>query len=386
MAASLNEMTRLRAYQRASRELQRWVEGARVLALLSGALESGVLDLVATGGTPAAIAADTGLTESDVDRVCRALEVHGVTTRDGAEYRMTPGFSLLASPSAAVPLASVIRQAKAMARTLERPPEEAIYSALPPAEIVAMAEGAGISALSEAPHVSAEVMAKSLPEVEALWRAGARHLEVGCGVGNALLGIAATYPGVEAVGIEIDEATAAEATRRAALLGLTARVEVRCMDVCDLRDEEIYDTIQWSQFFFPHASRLPALRAMQRALRPGGYLFMPWLGNASADGKGRRWEMLRRAARTARAGSAVFPAFLLDAMGDTARRRRTEGRLSALMDLLFGRWGVPVLPIRGLAAEVEEGGFRVVRTMHAPVSQFALTRGFLLAQRIELMQ
>jgi len=123
--------------------------------------------------------------------------------------------------------------------------------------------------------VGQDTIAKVMPEVEAVWQAGARHLEVGCGVGNALLGTVTTYQYVSAVGIEIDELTAAEAERRAQLLGVADRTDVRRMDSCDLQEEEAFDMVQWSQFSFPTASRPVVLRAMHRALRPGGYLFMP---------------------------------------------------------------------------------------------------------------
>jgi SAM-dependent methyltransferase len=381
MGASLGELRQLRAYMRASKELSGWISGARVLALLSGALESGVLELLETGSTPQGIAAATGLEQRDIEDLCLALKAYGIVTDEGAGYRLTPDYALLASSRAAVPLASVLRQATVMLRTLQAPPRKAAYSALPPTEILAMAEGAGISALSAAPHVSAEVMAKSMPEVETLWRAGGRHLEVGCGVGNALLGIAATYPRVTAVGIEIDGVTAAEAQRRAEVLRVADRVEVRRMDACNLHDEGRYATIQWSQFFFPAASRPLVLEAMHRALRPGGYLFMPRLGAVSGSDAGRRKEMLGLALRTARPGGVAFLAFLLDVLGDTPRRREVERRFAALLKVLFARWGVPVPTIDDLESELQVGGFRVLRATYAPVSQFALTRGFLLVQR-----
>jgi cyclopropane fatty-acyl-phospholipid synthase-like methyltransferase len=246
---------------------------------------------------------------------------------------------------------------------------------------LAMAEGAGISALSSAPHVSAEATGQMLPEVEALWKAGARHLEVGCGVGNALLGTVTTYPQVTAVGIEIDELTAAEAERRAGLLGLADRVEVRRMDACELQDESAFDTIQWSQFFFPTPTRPVVLQAMHRALKPGGYLFMPWLGSVSGDTSPRRGKMLQMTLRALRSGGLSFVPFLLDVLGDTPGRRKYERRFSALQRLLFSRWGVPVRTLGELESEVENSGFRVLRTIRTPANQFVLTRGFLLARR-----
>ena len=258
---------------------------------------------------------------------------------------------------------------------------ETAYTAMPPEDMLAMAEGAGISVLSAAPRVSPTVIGQAMPEVEALWLAGAHHLEVGCGVGNSLLGIVMTFPKVTAVGIEIEALVAAEADRRADLLGLSDHVALRCMDAGDLQDREMYDTIQWSQFFFPETSRPAVLQAMRRALKPGGYLLMPWLGSISDDTEPRRGAMFSMTLQALRAGGISFLPFLNDFLGDNAGRRKKERRFASLQRLLFRRWGVPVRSLSALSSEIENSGLRVVRTMPTPASQFALTRGFLLAQR-----
>jgi hypothetical protein len=51
---------------------------------------------------------------------------------------------------------------------------------------------------------------------------GGRHLELGCGVGNVLLSLLVAYPGLTAVGVELDPVTLAETRRRAQLLGVAA--------------------------------------------------------------------------------------------------------------------------------------------------------------------
>jgi hypothetical protein len=54
--ASPQEFMQLLAYIRASRDLTSWINGARVLALLSGALDSGVLDALRSKSSPEQIA------------------------------------------------------------------------------------------------------------------------------------------------------------------------------------------------------------------------------------------------------------------------------------------------------------------------------------------
>jgi cyclopropane fatty-acyl-phospholipid synthase-like methyltransferase len=381
MSATPEEFLHLREYIRASQELVGWITGARVFALLSGAIDSGVLDALCTRSTAGQIAEVTGIDKQHVVDLCLALEVHGIVQRDGESYELTPDYALLSSPTAAIPLSNVIRQAMVTIRALQTiAPADVPYTATPTENILAMAAGAGVSALSSSPHVGQATMAKVMPEVEALWQAGARHLEVGCGVGNSLFGTVTTYPKVTAVGIEIEELTAAEAERRAGVLGVSDRVEVRRMDACELQDEDAFDTIQWSQFFFPTATRAVVLRAMHRALKPGGYLFMPWLGSASEDMSPSRSETLRTALRAMRSGGMLFLSYLNDFLGDTPRRRKKERRSAALNRLLFTQWGVPVRAVEELKPEIENSGFTVIRSAHLPVSQFVLTRGMLLAQ------
>lgn len=380
--ASPQEYRQLQAYTRACQELSQWIDGARALALLSGALDYGVLNALHSKSTPKQIAAETNVELQSIVDLCKALETHGIVQQDDEGYQLSPDYARLASASAAVPLAHLIRQAMVINRTLlEVPSAEAPYTALPDADILAMAEGAGISSISSSPHVSQETIGQLLPEVEALWQAGSHHLEVGCGVGNSLFGILMTHPRLTAAGIEIDETTAAEAERRANLLGITDRVEVRRMDACDLQDVECFDTVQWSQFFFPTGCRQVVLEAMWRALKNGGYLVMPWLGSTTDDPSRRRSEMLRNAVKAVRSGGYTFISFLNDILSDSSVRRKKEQRSASLHKLLFRRWGVPMRSVAELKSEVEDVGFKVLRSRYTPVNQFVFTRGMLLARK-----
>jgi cyclopropane fatty-acyl-phospholipid synthase-like methyltransferase len=87
-------------------------------------------------------------------------------------------------------------------------------------------------------------MASIVPDLAQRWRRGADHLEVGCGVGNALLWFAVEFPKLRVEGIELDAALIAEARRRAGLLGVSERVRVRHLDAADLRDEQRFDSAQ----------------------------------------------------------------------------------------------------------------------------------------------
>jgi hypothetical protein len=107
MKASPQEFAQLRAYVGASRELTNWITGAKVLALLNGAVESGVLNALRTKSTAQQIADVTSIDTKSIADLCLALEVHGVVQRDGECYEMPPNFALISSPNTAIPLANV---------------------------------------------------------------------------------------------------------------------------------------------------------------------------------------------------------------------------------------------------------------------------------------
>jgi SAM-dependent methyltransferase len=117
--------------------------------------------------------------------------------------------------------------------------------------------------------------AEQVPEVAAVLVPGGRYLELGCGVGGSLLATMRTFPGLTAAGVELSPELAAIARRSAADLGLAARVEIVVGDAAEFDGQGAFDVCFWSQFFFPTASRLPALVAARRSLRPGGVLVAP---------------------------------------------------------------------------------------------------------------
>jgi hypothetical protein len=60
-----------------------------------------------------------------------------------------------------------------------------------------------ISAKSSSRNFVGTTIGELMPEVKKLWKAGGRHLEAGCGVGNNLFQILTAFPKATAVGIAI---------------------------------------------------------------------------------------------------------------------------------------------------------------------------------------
>jgi SAM-dependent methyltransferase len=381
MSLTIREILQVRAHDTASQTLGELIEGAEAVALLSGAVESGIIGALYDASSPQQIAMSTGLEQEQIDGVLRALEAYGLVKQRNGIYNLAPHLKLLTSADAPNPLINTLRVTNIRMRNLANLGNAGKdYTAPQAYEVLSIAQGI-ISALSFARGFVGVALGNIMPEVKGLWQAGACHLESGCGVGNNLFQILTSYHKVTAVGVEIDAETANEARRRAVLFGVTDRVEVRQMDACTLTDEAVFDTAQWSQFFFPNSYRVAALRALFKALKPGGYVFMPLLLAVSGNIWAYRRDMLRMALRVLKSEPLISLVYLNAFLLTSPAHQRAEKRLSSLQELVYRAWGIPAKTAKELQIELEDSGFRVLRTIPTPASRLFPNRGFLLAQR-----
>ena len=109
---------------------------------------------------------------------------------------------------------------------------------------------------------------------------------------------------------------------------MTDRVELRHVDARELRDEATFDTVQWSQFFFPRDSRAATLAVIYRALRAGGYLLVP---------------------------------LAMSVPNTPEQLHSPAGRVTSINQLVFGCWGVDWLNDDEVRTEVEGAGFTIIR-------------------------
>ncbi len=311
-------------FEASEQVLDPMVNARTLLALVEGAERAGLLRAMRTTTTVPELARATGLSEPRVRDVCAALIANEVAVSDGSGVRLTAAWAALTGPAAFAPLASALRLGDVAARTLAD-----------------LSDGDGFAGLSSADrfgYASAVSPDPFSPGLVAAMRAGAgvpdavrgrlhdgdRHLELGCGVAGRILCVLQAFPTLTAVGVEVAPDLAAEAERRAAALGLADRFEVVRADATAVRLDGTFDVAFWSQFFFSRASRPGTLETAYQALRPGGMLIAPLLGDPSVAES--------------------------DPHGSSARSL-------ALARVVHGLWGVPDRSPDGLAKEIAQAGF-----------------------------
>ena len=125
-------------------------------------------------------------------------------------------------------------------------------------------------------------------------------------------------------------------------LGLTDRAEIRLGDARKIKEDASYDTVLWSQTFFPRETRQDTLLAIYRALKAGGYLVMPILFGD--------------------------PPLSMEAL------REPGGRMFTLNRLVYGHWGVPLMGSQDLQSEAAQAGFAMVREVQTPVARYLLAK------------
>ena len=96
-----------------------------------------------------------------------------------------------------------------------------------------------------------------------------RVLDLGCGVGASTLAIARAYPNVEVVGIDLDEASVAEARRAAHAAGMGDRVTFRRVDAAHLPASETFDLVTVFEALHDMGDPVGALRAARAVLADG---------------------------------------------------------------------------------------------------------------------
>ncbi|TXK41092.1 trans-aconitate 2-methyltransferase [Nonomuraea sp. C10] len=97
-----------------------------------------------------------------------------------------------------------------------------------------------------------------------------RIADVGCGQGWSTLALARAFPNARVDGVDLDDASVADARANAAEAGLDGRIRVLHADVARLPETGPYDLVVILEALHDMAQPVEALRAMRDALAGGG--------------------------------------------------------------------------------------------------------------------
>ncbi|MCW5632911.1 MAG: class I SAM-dependent methyltransferase [Rubrivivax sp.] len=323
-------------------KLVEWTVGAGALELLRVACRAGLPGWLADPRSPEEFASVAGIDAQQAGRICHALLALGVVTHTEGRFCLHPDWVEALGAQRPLPMDARLEFVAAwrngLAHALDPAPG---FAGVDPAEAVALACGVWGVATSPAALQSWAALDDAMPEVREVWRNGGRHAEFGCGAGRDLVRVAAMYPGVQCVGYELLPPVMEAARELARAAGVEGRVELRRADVREVDVNAEFDTLVWSQMFFPEPTREAAIGAVRRALRPGGYVVIP---------------------------------LMADRPGPEAITPSTPHQLVTLVAVSFVRWGILWPTADALRAEMEAQGFTHRYTLPHPRTAFMVMR------------
>jgi SAM-dependent methyltransferase len=125
-------------------------------------------------------------------------------------------------------------------------------------------------------HQLATEWLPAVPEIHDRLRStpAARVLDLGCGVGNSSVTLALAYPSITVRGVDLDEASIAEARRNAAAAGVADRVSFTVGDAASLADLGRFELVTIFEALHDMAEPVAVLAAARAQLAHGGSVFI----------------------------------------------------------------------------------------------------------------
>jgi predicted O-methyltransferase YrrM len=251
------------------------------LAAIGALYETGIIDDLREPRSVDELARDRpGMSRSRIERalaVCASVGV--VTGAEGDRWRVAEGIlpSLQSPQRAAVQgeIRSALMQPLAYleAATAERCVEGWVHTSR------ALLQAQGDASGSLPPMFKANVVG-SLGDLAArLDRADARFLDVGVGVASLSIAMCRAWPALRAVGLDLFDVPLAIARENVERAGLADRIELRRLAVQDLDDEQAFDLAWLPAVFIPALALPTSIARVRAALRPGGWMMVPVIGD-----------------------------------------------------------------------------------------------------------
>jgi SAM-dependent methyltransferase len=331
-------LERLQAALAARSTMKSWAEGAELIELVQATHHAGWLRQLRAETTADELAATNGVPVEQASNVLTVLTTAGVAQAKGASFRLSPTFDALVGGASGVDMAAsldAVELARSQARQAVQPTDH--RRGLDNDQALVLARDWGVRPTPGARQVY-ELIYQALPEYRDRLQRGGPLLDVGSGVGGALITTLTLFDELRAVGVEIVPEIAAETRRRAQDAGVADRVEVRAIDARALNDESAFTVSYWAQPFFSADARAATLATIFRALQPGGLLLM----------------------------QELFPP--LTTQGEPSIRAQLDQLFYRQQNASFG------LSAETLATETGEAGFQDAQIVASPLGRLVLVR------------
>lgn len=285
MTEPTSDLPRLQAAMTAKNTVRAWSEGLEQFELFRAVHDAGWLEHLGKPTTAELLAGTVAVPVKQVATVLSILAASGVVQADeGSRYSLTPEFEALLADDTGVtliPSLEGVDLARDAVRRAVVPPDQ--RTGLSGVQALSVARNTGL-APTDAARELYSVLYGAIPEYRERLAEGGPLLDVGCGVGGALLTTLTLFEDLHAVGIELVPEVAEETRARAKEAGVDGRVEVRAVDARDLADKSEFTAAFWAQPFFTAEARPAVLAAILRALKPGGLLVVQELFPPTAEG------------------------------------------------------------------------------------------------------
>jgi SAM-dependent methyltransferase len=272
-SASFDDLPSIQAAMGARGHVLQWATGAELLALIEACERAGWLSRLREAVDPDSLAALAGVERERVDDILAVLVAAEVVEEADGLFSLSAPFAALTAGASGVSLDAALGLAGLQRTRLTAVLDRSGEMSMGGEQALTLARAWGMRPTQGSAALYGMIYAAVSPLRDRL-AAGGTFLDVGCGIGGALLITAQLFDEVRAVGLEIVPEIVEEARRRAKTAGLDKRVEVRCLDARALSERDAFDAAYWAQEFFDEAARAEVLAAILRALRPGGLLML----------------------------------------------------------------------------------------------------------------
>jgi predicted O-methyltransferase YrrM len=224
------------------------------------------------------------LSRSRIERCLGLAETTGALVREGDGYRLTDGVRPLSGPQQRTSMQGELRAQLMQALAFLDAARDGNHDGWRH-ESPALLRAQGDASTSFAPMFKAHLLGALDDLAARLESPEARMLDVGTGVGALAIAMCRAFPALTVVGVDAWDAPLDLARENVTSAGLRERIELRQLDITNLRDEAAFE-LAWLPSFFISESSLPAAVARVRAaLKPGGWLLFPIGASRSSDAR-----------------------------------------------------------------------------------------------------